>query len=338
MSRSTSDRPRVDVMHADNAANPFVASLMVHLSRSFDARPFRLRSALLGRLPDALLIQWPESLIRGRSPWRSLAKSAVTLIYFLRLKLHGRAIVEIAHNVEAHEAPTRYESIALRLVHQATTGQILLNPTRLLSTAPSRVIPHPEYRDHIPHHILSSCMNARPIEDGIVDILTFGQIRRYKLLPEAARVLIQFPDSIRYTIWGAPIDSGVVRELVDLTASASNLTLRLEFIQSETLYERIAESQIVLLPYKNFYNSGAALLALSLNRPIIAPRNPATAALRQECGSEWVHLFEFMDEIPSVVQKFRDRPIPLSSSPNLRARNWSILGPQYVEFIDSLVQ
>jgi hypothetical protein len=47
-----------------------------------------------------------------------------------------------------------------------------------------------------------------------------------------------------------------------------------------------------VLPYRDILNSGSALLALSLNRPVLVPRRGALAELQQQVGEAWVRCYD----------------------------------------------
>jgi len=77
-----------------------------------------------------------------------------------------------------------------------------------------------------------------------------------------------------------------------------------------------------VLNYQRVTNSGAALLALSLDRPVILPETPVFRELRDEVGGDWVFLFQDdpMPAIDACLDRVRrDRP-------RLERRGWDDLG------------
>jgi len=52
-----------------------------------------------------------------------------------------------------------------------------------------------------------------------------------------------------------------------------------------------AAADVVVLPYKNILNSGAALLAVSLGRPVCVPALGSLMELQQKLGDEWIHTY-----------------------------------------------
>jgi beta-1,4-mannosyltransferase len=72
--------------------------------------------------------------------------------------------------------------------------------------------------------------------------------------------------------------------------SDGRIHLRLEHLPNEDLTNVIAAASVVALPYRRVLNSGSALLALSLERPVLVPPTPSFRELRNEVGSDWVML------------------------------------------------
>jgi hypothetical protein len=48
----------------------------------------------------------------------------------------------------------------------------------------------------------------------------------------------------------------------------------------------------VVLPYRDILNSGAALLALSFDVPVLVPKKGALGELQETIGQQWVRLYE----------------------------------------------
>ncbi len=48
----------------------------------------------------------------------------------------------------------------------------------------------------------------------------------------------------------------------------------------------------MVLPYREMHNSGAALTALSLNRPVLVPDNEVNRELAEEVGPGWVFRYD----------------------------------------------
>jgi hypothetical protein len=54
----------------------------------------------------------------------------------------------------------------------------------------------------------------------------------------------------------------------------------------------LGAANVVVLPYRDILNSGSALLALSLSRPILVPHLGAMEELKDDFGDLWVQTFK----------------------------------------------
>jgi glycosyltransferase involved in cell wall biosynthesis len=95
----------------------------------------------------------------------------------------------------------------------------------------------------------------------------------------------------RLLIAGRPETEDLAREIVECAGEDPRVLLRLAVLPEEDVPAVIGAADLVALPYDELLNSGAALLALSLDRPVLVPDRGAMADLRLLVGADWVHLF-----------------------------------------------
>jgi beta-1,4-mannosyltransferase len=86
-----------------------------------------------------------------------------------------------------------------------------------------------------------------------------------------------------------------------------------------------------VLPYAEMLNSGAALLALSLRRPILVPRNDVNDLLAAEVGEAWVQRFDGPLEAADLLRALAAvRAAGLASAaPDLTRRSWDGVGESH---------
>jgi beta-1,4-mannosyltransferase len=163
-------------------------------------------------------------------------------------------------------------------------------------------------------------------------MLYFGIIRPYKGVENLIDKFAQMPGAdARLRIVGKP-QTDLLRDAIKAGASGdSRIELKLEFVPDTELAKLIEESAIVVLPYHEMHNSGAALLALSLDRPVLAPATAANVALRREVGERWLHLYDG----PALETKdledayaFLENGGPFDR-PNLSGRDWDRIGESH---------
>ncbi len=306
--------------------NPYVVMLIDSLRNAGAiVRPFSWRGALSGGY-DVFHVHWPENLVRGSTPLRTLARQAAMLAVLLRLRLSRTPIVRTLHNIGRHEQTNRRERWIMHLFDRWTTYGIAINAhTSAPPGLPVAVILHGHYRDWY-----SRFPQPEPVPGRIAYV---GLIRAYKgveALVSAFRGLSN--QSYSLTVSGRPRTDEIAEDLRRRAGDDPRVLLELEYVSDARLAEAVAESQVVVLPYREMHNSGAALAALSLDRPVLVPDNEINAALAREVGADWVVTFagEPTTELLWEVLEARHGHVG-SARPDLSARDWTRAGESHLQ-------
>lgn len=265
--------------------NPYTLMLLQSMPREIRAVDFSWSRAIAGRL-DVIHLHWPELLLRDPGLFRRGVKKILFTLMFLRLLITRTPIVQTVHNISPHESGTRYEQWILGDLRRRTGTWIVLNPTPVqIPTGQVVQILHGHYRDWF-----ADC--ARPdTQPG--RFLFFGLIRPYKQVGGLIDAFVELNDSTTsLRVVGACSDPAVQERVAGLGDDRSNIEVDFTFVSDQQLAVEVGRAELVVLPYKEFYNSGAALLALSLGRPVLTPRSEASLALQEEFGAEWVLVFD----------------------------------------------
>jgi hypothetical protein len=92
----------------------------------------------------------------------------------------------------------------------------------------------------------------------------------------------------------------------------------------------------VVLPYKTIMNSGSALLALSRNRPVLAPNVGSLPEVRECVGADWLYLYDgdFREEVLRDFERWL-RKTDRSVAP-LGPYEFSRIGRDLRGFIDAM--
>ncbi|MFV0373055.1 glycosyltransferase [Microbacterium sp.] len=307
--------------------NPYLHQLVATVAQHDDVVLFSWRRALLGRY-DLFHVHWPELLSRGSSRGKTRVKRLLTRAMQLRVRAQRIPVVRTVHNVAPHEQGSRAEQRILARWDALTTEWITLNAHSPLppGTPPAHLIPHGDYRDYYASHPASP---PRPRA-----VASVGQIRGYKGTDSLLTAFAGLDDAeARLVIAGACPDARLAAEVRDRAAADARITADLRFLDDATLVQRITEASLVALPYAAMHNSGALLLALSLERPVLAPRNPITEELAQEVGDGWLHLFDDIVDAADLATAL-DRGIP-TQLPDLSARAWPDAGEAHAHVFDA---
>lgn len=317
--------------------NPYLLQLTRALRPHVEVLGFTWRRALTGRY-DVFHVHWPEILLQGRTPARALARRILFRLFLTRLRLRRTAVVRTVHNVRSHESATRQEERLLHGFDQCTTLWVRLNPfTAVPVGALERTIPHGDYRDWYSAHAPGVPVPGR--------LLYFGLVRPYKgveILVDSFRQLPRgAPDDVIPTlrIVGAPQSKELAQRLQLAAAGDARIRCALRHASDAELADAINAAELVVLPYAEMHNSGAALLALSLNRPVLVPQNVVTTALANEVGPGWVLTYngplsaEILADALAHARRARS-----TLSPDLSHRQWTLGAMDHVEAYVRAVQ
>jgi beta-1,4-mannosyltransferase len=264
--------------------NPYLVQLMRSLPADVDVMTFTWRRALTASY-DLFHVHWPENLPRGTTRVRTAARQALTAILLLRLAVRRTPMVRTLHNTGPHEPGGRLERALLRWFDRRTTVWIRLTPSTVPpSKAPVVTIPHGHYRDWF------ADLPLAPAEPGRV--LYFGIVRPYKGVEDLLDAFGEVSDdAARLRLVGRTTQDSV-RDRVERDVRADpRISGRLEYVADVDLADEVSRAALVVLPYRRLHNSGAALLALSLGRPVLLPAGSTAEELAAEVGPGWIVTF-----------------------------------------------
>jgi glycosyltransferase involved in cell wall biosynthesis len=304
--------------------NPYIVQLAESLAALPDVRlsTFSWRRALAGGY-DVFHVHWPEILVTGRGPAKTAVRQVAFLLLLVRIRLTRVPLVRTAHNLRPQEGVSRRARWLLALADRWTTLWIRLNDrTPLPSGAASATIPHGHYRAWFARWPGRSAQPGR---------LAFaGLIRPYKdveglisVFREAARARPE----VTLEVAGNPLTA----ELADRVRAAADgeprIRLQLAHLTDEELVEAVTGAVLIALPYREMHNSGAALMALSLDRPVLVPDNEVTRELAAEVGVDWVLPYRGeLDARQLIAALDRAAAIEPGTRPDLSGREWDGAG------------
>ena len=280
-----------------------------------------LRGALRGRY-DVFHVHWPELIVRDDRRLRAFLQRRALAALMALIRMRRIAIVRTLHNLRPHEEGHSAEARVLDALDRRTDLFIKLNPTTPTPQGSEAVtIPHGHYRDRFA---------GTPVPESVPGrILHFGLIRRYKGVETLLSVFrsLDRPD-LQLRIVGRP--SGGLRDVIEREqALDARITSCLRFVEDQVLVEEIGRAELVVLPYREMHNSGAILVALSLDRPVLVPHTPSNAALAEEVGPGWVYMYEGelrAETLADTIGAVRARAA--GDIPRLDGRDWTSLGRQ----------
>lgn len=274
-------------------SNPYTATLVCELRRlghhvSSPGWPRRL----LGKC-DIVHLHWPQKVVQS-SLAASLRSIAMWLLFLRVQRVRGARIVWTVHNVESHEG-TRpglerwWMTRLLALVdglhvlsEESLRGAIAAYPA--MAAKQVLVAPHWIYGDAYP-----------PVSPGAGSgqsaIAFLGDLKAYKGLEEFVVALERGEPAgdRRYIIHGKPMDDidpqALTDRLMRLRQRGWSLDFVLERLTDQQMSDRLAETGLLVLPYRSGENSGLAVLAAERGTPLLVAPLPAFEPLLDELGS-----------------------------------------------------
>lgn len=307
--------------------NPYITMLTEALAATpgIELSTFDWRTALTGDY-DVFHVHWPEVLLAGRDPVRRTAHRAAAAALLARLHARSIPVVRTLHNLRPHDSVHPVVARMLEAFDRRTAAAIRLNPTTpSLPGVPTFTILHGHYEAWYSRYPAAAPEPGR--------IASFGLIRRYKNLEGLVHAFsgLEIPDAT-LRIAGPPADPDLAASLTTMASADPRIRVTPQFLDDPALVQLVTEAELVVLPYAQMHNSGAALAALSLHRPILVPVSPATDALAEEVGPHWVRRFTG----PLSTQTLREAMRAVAGLargaevPDLSARSWATAGKAHL--------
>lgn len=269
---------------------------------------------------DVLHVHWPEVFVRHSNKLVHVAKCFAFLVFLIRIRLQKKAVVRTVHNLKPHEDGTWLERRVLTQLDKQTHVRIALNEATPNAEGTLQVlVPHGHYRDWY----------KQPRHELIVKgrLLAFGYIRAYKGIDALVKSFRHIDDpTLTLHVAGRADNDSTASFLREHSEQDPRISLDIRFVPDEDLATAIAEAEAVVLPYREVHNSGVALLALSLNRPVIMRRSAAAELMQNEFGAEWVTLFDgelTADALQGAIEATRDGE--RAERVDMSSREWPLL-------------
>ena len=187
------------------------------------------------------------------------------LYEFGRKSLRGKMQIEIGRNIVFRFSDAIH-------VHNHHTRKLIENRYNRVSGI--YVIPHGNYIGYYPNWVSKTeARRQLGLPDDAFVYLFLGLLRPYKGIDDLfdAFKKLEIPEARLFVVGRVFGNDNYASELKQLGRDDSRIKLIPEFIADEAIQVYLKACDIFVLPYKDITTSGAAFLALSFGRPIIAP-------------------------------------------------------------------
>lgn len=235
--------------------------------------------------PDLIHLQWQHPLFLASRLDKTILQTALFFWQWFYLRLQGVRFVWTVHET-LHFGTRRagWEMAASRLLARLVDRVIVHCETAVplvaeafhMNPAHISVVPHGHYEAYYPPAPSQAAARSElGLPENVKVILFFGHIRPYKGVDKLVETFTQLEDpDARLLLLGEPHASApwLARQLAEQAAADTRIITRFEFIPDDELTTYLAACDLVALPYTESLTSGAAILAASYGRPILAPR------------------------------------------------------------------
>lgn len=308
-----------------------------------DVIEFRPRQVLRGPI-DIVHLHWPDLVVRGGSLLISAARAAAFLARLAECRLRGARILWTVHNIAPHDVhharlEAGFWSVFPRLLDgliflSAASRGVALAAHPALAGIPYAVIPHGHYKPVIRTVPDRAAARGRlGLPPDRFAFLFFGLVREYKNVPLLIREFLAMERSDAYLVvaGGTGPRAELRARIENLATGQDNIRLDLRFIPDDTLHDYLAACDCVVLPYKDILNSGSALLALSADRPVIAPAIGGLVDIGEQVGHQWLRGYSGEFEA-GRLREAMEEPMPAGVRPDLSSYEWDAIARQTVDF------
>lgn len=310
-------------------------------------------SAVLYGSFDVWHVHWPEYATSRREGLRALVDVAAFVALVCIAKLRRIRIVWTVHNLGARAGERASLQGALRwFFARATDGIIVLTSEGLSRTydrypvlrqRPAAIIRHGHYLDAYPNSLDKHTARRRlGLPPDATVLACIGRIAPYKNVIGLVREFARYgaPDAV-LLIAGEPSDQHTATELRNAAGQDPRIYLALNHVPDGEIQCVVNAADVIVLPYKDVFNSGVLFLASSFSRPALLPHCGPAAELEQALGSSWVQTYSgdiAASDLASALSASREARGPASTACALRAGfGWDRIADETLTFFESMI-
>jgi beta-1,4-mannosyltransferase len=311
-----------------------------------------LHSPLAPGMANILHLHWLEVLYSAPTRGSTIRRLATVLAGLALVKARGGKIVYTVHNLHPHEQDTpalnRVANVALSSLVDALhvhdeeakmgVARVYGRPDRI------HVVPHGSYVGAYPNDCTRQEARARlGLAEGAIVYLCLGQIRRYKGIEDlivAFRQLSTDDRDCQLVLAGHVHDPAYATSLSELTLGQEGIHTWLHYVDDAELQYFMNACDVCVLPYRDITTSGAAILAFSFGKPVVAPALGGFPELVAD-GRGIVYDANVGDGLLHALQQVRSGDMETAGRKALawaREHEWRALAPRFMRIYESVLE
>lgn len=275
-------------------------------------------------------IPWPGKVIchfhwiHGKTGQaKTEAEADASVVYWenllRRIKENGHKIVWTVHNVMPHETIWVEQD---KKIHQmmadaadalhvmASDSATLTAPYYTLDERKMFVVPHPTYEGAQPDEISrAEARTQLQISEEEFVFLSFGAIMEYKgydrLMAAYDQLRGKTAKMTRLIIAGLPSDKALVEQITAWSEGKPDVILDMTPVPHDKLQVYFRSADIAVCPYRRTMNSGAAMMAITFDLPVLGPKSGGFLDIETSgCGFTFENSSE--TELPDKMRYLAD--------------------------------
>ena len=330
--------------------NPYISLVYSQFEQAgIEVKPFRPMQ--LGRqTADVFHAHWPEAILWGRLAHTLPLLAKVAADHVIKamdeVRDNGGRVAWTVHNLVPHAVHPTHQAIwdgFFPAFRQRVDLMIGMTERSLdlacdaypdLASRSRVVIPHPHFRTAYPPPPKMTTAREKlglPEDSFVVGML--GSVRASKGVPQAisafcdAQIVNTMLDTMEMLlVAGDCVSESESRKIEQAIGDNTGVIYRKAPLSPADLVESFAAVDAILINQQTTLNSGTLLLALSMNRPVIAPAGGSIGELAKEFGRKWI--FTFSGEL--TAQKLRNFMDQIKRTPHPRIAPLEKLDPAKV--------
>ncbi|MCK9861968.1 glycosyltransferase family 4 protein [Paenibacillus sp. ATY16] len=271
---------RVFMMPKYNSGNKYNELLSTSIEeQGYRVISFSKRNVLNTHKGDILHIHWPSHYYQGRNLLRTLLKTSLFLLLLMFLRMKKVRIVWTVHNIWPHSSGmTKYDKYIRKIICRLCNRLIVMGESLVQEVSSTFNIKNSKidvvHHGHYQNVYTPTGNNIRKkynIPDDHIVYGFVGQISPYKGIDDLLAAFKALNHANSHLIIAGGVSKDFDMNLLNGIES-SNIHLNLNFLEDNELADYVSAFNAVVLPYKLITTSGTAILALSLYKPVIAPK------------------------------------------------------------------
>jgi beta-1,4-mannosyltransferase len=288
--------------------------------------------------PDVIHFHWLGALITGSTWIHTILKTFRSVVELMIIRILGISVVWTVHNLSSHDRMyprwERFWRIFLShafvdhlTVHCNRASEAVREKYRLGVNTPITTIFHGHYINQYQRN--SSRTQARErlgIEQNDIVYLFFGQIRPYKQVPYLIDIFTAMDTNrLKLVVAGNPKSDPLEKKIQEKCQKEDEISTTLKFIPDSKVKIYFQAANIVVLPYRDIFTSGSAILAFSFARPVIAPRLGCLRELVDDEENGFLYDPDETDGLKNSMQRALIPDLDLMGEngyEKIRQRNW----------------